>query len=526
MFGCATSPIAALLERLTMNRTRMSPGAGKTPTDLELPTTPAPNKSKSSASAPSSPKSPRNPANTFWIHEQQKRVILHHLAEWALNHESCLHFHGKISLESQSVRRSGHLELGKPIKCILTDSTFTDARQIIVVKLFPPQEYATPEERDDDASRRDSMELIGTGPNYQQPNLRVREGRAESRPNSASKARRHYKLVIRCGAGWMSARDYFSKLYISRLDVQLNNPVGRLEHDEHLTHRSRALGPAATDDDSVTIRPLFHAFQKLPAELKELILMTAAGLSGSYDLRSDDYGTLQPGGKDRAAISLSTLFRVSKNITDHLQTHIYHSTDFHFGLTGFTNFLWQSGPEKRHEIRRLTFHFGKLALLHCIRWLAPDAIFLLFEPPVATNPRSLQYFWRCQIQDLVKDLHLFTLTVDIKQIDRTDLPMMIAIMKSAFGSIEKLRFVETDNKGITTPVTLDDKRLSELRKKHTWRQMCLEYYEAHRVHSYFYKFELLKGQVKDLEAIMAKENTFFNTPFSPLVPREEFPASA
>ncbi|EAT92400.2 hypothetical protein SNOG_00905 [Parastagonospora nodorum SN15] len=254
--------------------------------------------------------------------------------------------------------------------------------------------------------------------------------------------------------------------------------------------------------------------------------MTAAGLSGSYDLRSDDYGTLQPGGKDRAAISLSTLFRVSKNITDHLQTHIYHSTDFHFGLTGFTNFLWQSGPEKRHEIRRLTFHFGKLALLHCIRWLAPDAIFLLFEPPVATNPRSLQYFWRCQIQDLVKDLHLFTLTVDIKQIDRTDLPMMIAIMKSAFGSIEKLRFVETDNKGITTPVTLDDKRLSELRKKHTWRQMCLEYYEAHRVHSYFYKFELLKGQVEDLEAIMAKENTFFNTPFSPLVPREEFPAHA
>jgi len=145
---------------------------------------------------------------------------------------------------------------------------------------------------------------------------------------------------------------------------------------------------------------------------------------------------------------------------------------------------------------------------------------------VATNPRSLQYFWRCQIQDLVKDLHLFTLTIDIKQIDNGDLPMMIAVMKSAFGNIEKLRFVETDNKGITTPVTLDDERLNGLKKKHTWRQMCLNYYEAHRAHSYFYKFELLKGQVEDLEAVMAKESTFFDTPFSPLAPREEFPATA
>lgn len=335
MFGCATSPIAALLERLNMNRTRMSPGARKTPTDLKLPTTPTPKKHKSSASTPPSPKSPQNSANTFWIHEQQKRVILHHLAEWALNHESCLHFHGKISLDSQSARQLGYFELGKPIKCVLTDTTFTDARQIIIIKLFPPQEFATLEERDDDAFRRDSMELIGTGPNHEQPNMRVRDGRAGSRPNSANKTRRHYKLVIRCGAGWMSARDYFSKLYISRLDVLLAHPTGRLEHDEHLTHRSRLLGPAATDDDSVTIRPLFHAFQKLPAEIKELILMTAAGLSGSYDLRSDDYGTLLPGRKDRAAISLSTLFQISKNTTDHLQTHIYHSTDFHFGLTGY-----------------------------------------------------------------------------------------------------------------------------------------------------------------------------------------------
>jgi hypothetical protein len=163
--------------------------------------------------------------------------------------------------------------------------------------------------------------------------------------------------------------------------------------------------------------------------------------------------------------------------------------------------------------------------LHCIRWLAPDTIFLLFEPPVATNPRSLQYFWRCQIQDLVKDVHLLTLTIDTKQIAKSELPMMIAVMKSAFGTIEKLKFVETDNNGVSRPVELDDERLSGLKKMHTWEQMCMDYYHTHRAHSYFFKFELLKGQAEDLENAMAKDTTFFDTPFSPLGARKDFPIS-
>jgi hypothetical protein len=191
----------------------------------------------------------------------------------------------------------------------------------------------------------------------------------------------------------------------------------------------------------------------------------------------------------------------------------------------FTNFLWQSGPTNRREIRRLTFHFGKLGLLHCIRWLAPDAIFALFEPPVATNPRSLQYFWRCQIQDLVKDLNLFTLTLNIKQLPTADILMIVAIMKNAFGSMEKIHFVETDKNGMTTPVEMSDQRLKELNEKHTWKEMCLDYYQTHRIHSYFFKFELLKGQVEDLEAVMAQDGKFFNTAFSPLSPKKEFPIS-
>jgi hypothetical protein len=193
-------------------------------------------------------------------------------------------------------------------------------------------------------------------------------------------------------------------------------------------------------------------------------------------------------------------------------------------MTRFTNFLWQSGPSNRREIKRLTFHFGKLALLHCIRWLAPDPVFSLLEPPVATNPRSLQYFWRCQIQDLVKDLNLLTLTINIQQITKVDITMIIAIMKCAVGSIEKIRFVETDKSGATTAVDMDDERLSSLKKQHTWRQMCLHYYQGHRIHSYFFKFELLKGQAEDVEYEIAKESEFFNALFSPLGARDQFPA--
>jgi hypothetical protein len=191
----------------------------------------------------------------------------------------------------------------------------------------------------------------------------------------------------------------------------------------------------------------------------------------------------------------------------------------------FTNFLWQSGPTNRHEIRRLTFHFGKLALLHCIRWLAPDTIFSLFEPPVATNPRSLQYFWRCQIQDLVKDLDLFTLTLNIKQIETADILMMVSIMKNAFGSMAKIKFIETDKNGVTTPVEMSDERLSGLSGQHTWREMCLNYYQTHRIHSYFFKFELLKGDEQNLETLMAQDEKFFNTAFSPMGPKETFPIS-
>lgn len=262
---------------------------------------------------------------------------MHHLGRWALNHDSSLHFEGKISLSTQGTDAAQFPELGKAVKCVLTDVAFTDARHIVVIKLFPPQDHTTLNRYEDEDTRRDSMELVKLNSKQYEARMHARGGRRKSTPGATRGAKGRYKLVIRCGAGWMSSREYFSKIYITRLEVQKGTLIGQLEHDEHLLQRSKALGLALVDENSVKIRPLFNAFQKLPAELQESIIMIAAGLSNNHslDLRSDDYGTLKLRARDRTPpISLSTLFRISKSMTIHLQPYIYHSTDFHFGLTG------------------------------------------------------------------------------------------------------------------------------------------------------------------------------------------------
>jgi hypothetical protein len=262
---------------------------------------------------------------------------MHHLERWALNHDSCLHFQGKICLSTQGPDAAQFPELGKSVKCILTDALFTDARHIVIVKLFPPQNHAAFSKFDVEDARRDSMEVFESNAKWHQARLSTREGRRNSMDQLARCAKGHYKLVIRCGAGWMSSREYFSKIYMTRLGVPKGTLVGRLEHDEHLFYRSKALGPASVDGDSVNIQPLFNAFQKLPAELQESILMFATGLAHNHslDLRSDDYGTLKLRRQARPPISLSKLFRISKDMTMHMRPYVYHSTDFHFGLTGY-----------------------------------------------------------------------------------------------------------------------------------------------------------------------------------------------
>jgi hypothetical protein len=267
---------------------------------------------------------------------QQRRIFLHHLSQWSLSHDSSLHFQGKISLLPQGTRGSDHPELGKTVICILTDVAFTDARQKIVIKLFPPQEYTKYDgEGEDRNTRRDSMDPF-TRESSQHQSLSHARGGIDKTENVCERPKGHYRMVIRCGAGWMTAREYLNKVYFSHMEAQKMTRKERLELDGYFTKRSQALGPSPADKDSITIRPLFHSFSKLPSELQEMVFMKAAGLSRSYDLCSNDYGTL-PVKKDltHAAISLSTMFRISKGMNEYLLPFIYHSTDFQFGLTGY-----------------------------------------------------------------------------------------------------------------------------------------------------------------------------------------------
>jgi hypothetical protein len=311
-----------------MTRPSTSSGAEKTSSSSPLPSTiHTSTRQKPTMSTSSPTKSPRNASNRVWAQEQQKRRFMYHLTQWSLNHDSSLHFHGKISITTQSTSRLGDLELGKAVKCVLTDATFTDARQRIVIKLFPPQNHGKKlggnEEWD---TRRDSMDLSGFEMSSYQTPSSARDGR----PDVTAKAEGNYNMVVRCGAGWMPAREYFNKIYFSHLEG------GQITQDEYLMHRSAALGPRPPGRDSITIRPLFHSFRKLPPELQDMVFMKAAGLSKTYSLCSDDYGTLKVHKDERqSAISLSTLFRVSKSMNKQLLPYIFHSTDFHFGLTGY-----------------------------------------------------------------------------------------------------------------------------------------------------------------------------------------------
>ena len=125
----------------------------------------------------------------------------------------------------------------------------------------------------------------------------------------------------------------------------------------------------------------------------------------------------------------------------------------------------------------------------------------------------------------MKDLNLLTLTINIKHIPTADIPMMVAILKSAFGGVEKMYFVESENDGTSRSVSLEDERLSGLVMKKTWREMCLNYYQSHRLHSYFFKFDLLKVVEDDLHDMMSCDGKFFDYEFYPLSPKDSWPVS-
>lgn len=86
--------------------------------------------------------------------------------------------------------------------------------------------------------------------------------------------------------------------------------------------------------------------------------------------------------------------------------------------------------------------------------------------------------------------------------------MVIAILKGAFGSVERLRFMETNNEGDSTLIGREDQRITNVKYGKSWRTMCQEYYARHRKYSYFFKFELLRGDIAQIDKVMEGDRFF------------------
>lgn len=270
----------------------------------------------------------------------KRQLYYQRLVDWAANHDSSANFNGKLSLPPYHSNSQQEYELGKSVHAILTDSTFSDARMSVVVRLFPAQLASKDRKsRRMSSSRRDSMEPLEESPsiwasekdtsNRKEAGFEMIDG-----PTDTCTMGR-YKLFIRCGAGWIEAREYLDKWYFFQQATKRSSSIASHSLDDLMQKRSEAFGPVPLDKDSIMIRPLFRPFLRLPPELQELILNTAAGLARTFNLYSDEYGSPKIKKPEiRSPISLATLFSISKAMNESIVPHLYHSTDFKFGLTG------------------------------------------------------------------------------------------------------------------------------------------------------------------------------------------------
>ena len=158
----------------------------------------------------------------------------------------------------------------------------------------------------------------------------------------------------------------------------------------------------------------------------------------------------------------------------------------------------------------MTLSFGNFALLHCIRWFAPDEIFTLFDPKLTPyNEDSgcgTQYYWRCVVRDLVAELQLKELTIDVEKVPREDVAFVVRCLRHCFGDIEGMRFIGKGGEAAGASVkTILSQPLS-------WSRLCRDAFVRHRndpYHGHMFDPEVKKMKVEDLDAKMAEEKEWF-----------------
>lgn len=504
---------------------------------------------------------PRNPANRLWAQKAQRDLFIQHLENWASKHDSSPYFHGSISLPPQGTFSREEVELGKSVNCILI-STSSGTRDNVVIRLFRSHRNNDDARHRSDPGTKHFAVNRATGG---QDQVNIARSRREKTDAQRDQRKTSYYLVIRSGSGWVPAHEYFNKHYFAhprKLDppevpckpswvdlldviaspqrahfaspivipsvntVNLTNTHGQAEDSRTSTglrvqnsplHRSRRNESILATKYTVPISPLFRPFSRLPQELQDEILLQAVGYTRRISLACTRQVKNSPK-YNEAPISISKLFQISKTINQYMVPHVLSTTNFHFGITGFTKFLWQLGPVNRASLKHVTFHFGKQSLLHCIRWTAPDPVYELFEPPVVTQPTSLMYFWRCQLQDLVKELDLSTLTIDTSGVPVADVAMLVRILGTAVGNVERIRIIDNFRREVCL-VEEHAENVQDLYTRFpdlprlTWRELCQQYHSDYRRNRWHMRELWTMHGDANLEALdrwMDKDKVFFD----------------
>lgn len=151
-----------------------------------------------------------------------------------------------------------------------------------------------------------------------------------------------------------------------------------------------------------------------------------------------------------------------------------------------------------------------------MRWTAPDPVYEMLEPPVATHPTALTYFWRCQLQDLMKELNLLTLTIDIGDVPLADVPMFVRILSTAVGSVERIRVTNSHGRtGLFIEEHVQDLRthFTDIPKM-TWRELCQRYHNDYKHYRWHMRQPWANHDVDtrvQLDVWMDKDKTFFDS---------------
>ena len=116
----------------------------------------------------------------------------------------------------------------------------------------------------------------------------------------------------------------------------------------------------------------------------------------------------------------------------------------------------------------------------------------------------------------MKELNLSTLTVDIRDVPLEDVPMLVKIMNTAMGNVERIRVIDNHVRtGILVEEFTQDlhTRFQDMLYP-TWRELSLQYHNDYKHQRWHMRHALVLHDVDSrlvLDTWMNKDKAFFDS---------------